>query len=739
MEMTMNWKTSNIQHSTFNVQRAPGSSRWKLNVECCALNVLRFILLPLLVFQFPATGAFAAGQLQVDLTPLGMRARNEAPIPVVVKFDWDGTHILEGRLEMEFHEGNRILGHYRSGDLALTGGEQKFRMLLPPSLAPFSDSQVEVGMKFLTAAGAIDLDPSVLFLPTTGERSLVLCWCDAITAEGRPTPDVLRKLSFDRFAPPSNDAYQRLLMTSVARLVPEDLPAQPLGYTAFDVLVLSPDAFKEAGERQLQALARWVRGGGSVCVFVAGGLKPQHIAFLNELDNSASNGPAFQADAAGNLLPARNGILCLRSGVGRSVIVTGESAETLNLDTADLRKAAAFLWKMRSSQARAIADSGHWATFMNNPAGGNPAFGRMQAYSGPLSYSDQPTALGGEVMSRLMPETVRLIPFSALFGMLVLFVVLIGPGDYFVLGIFRRRRLTWVLFPAVSIAFTVATVLMANHYLGLRDQRRSLFVVDLARDGTALRWSRYELVFAARDKQSVTELKDALWAPLKVQAQMPGQAYGLPGQPYVRVINGRQVLIGPNQMAPNYPGAISSAGSQGETEPPLYDGALPVHYETLQPVRQWQPRLNRIFSFEPPPVPLPPNWKAVEAAWPNLQNVEAKLSADKPFAGDVCAISGANFTSTGAASQRFYSPAGYPLSISYGPGFGGILPADMLEGLCQEAGGGLWTLVSQISPSGGGNFEDVSAMDTETNDSALVVVTRNGDDIVVFRRFFYGN
>ena len=539
----------------------------------------------LIALQFLATGAFAADKLQVDLTPLGMRARNEAPIPIEAKFNWDSTRILEGRLEMEFREGNRVLERYRSGDFALTGGEQKFRMLLPPSLAPFSDSQVEVQMKFLTAAGAIELDPSVLILPTSGERSLVLGWCDVSTAEGRPTSDVLRNLLFERFAPPSNDVYQRLLMTSVARLTPGELPAQPLAYTAFDMLVLTPDAFKEASEHQLQALARWVRGGGSVCVFVAGGLKPQHIWFLNQLAGSTPDDPAFLSDDAGDLLPARNGILCLRSGMGRSVIVTGESAVTLNLDTANLRKAAAFLWKMRSSQARTIADSGHWAPPLNNPSRIYPAGrgGQFQRYApqyaGPLSYSVQPTDLGGEVMNRLMPRTVRLIPFSVLFGLLALFVLLIGPGDYFVLGFLRRRRLTWMLFPATSIALTVATVLMANHYLGLRDQRCSLFVVDLAKDGTALRWSRYELVFAARDKQSVTELKDALWAPLDVQAPMQGQPYGLPGQPYVQVIRGQRVFV-----APNNPGYISSAGARGETEPPLYDGTLPVHYQTRQPI-----------------------------------------------------------------------------------------------------------------------------------------------------------
>src|ERR1019366_9218593 len=87
------------------------------------------------------------------------------------------------------------------------------------------------------------------------------------------------------------------------------------------------------------------------------------------------------------------------------------------------------------------------------------------------------TSIGAELLNRLMPQTVRLIPFSALIGILVLFVLLIGPADYFLLGAFRRRKFTWILFPATSIVFTAATVLMANHFLGLHDQRRSLFVV----------------------------------------------------------------------------------------------------------------------------------------------------------------------------------------------------------------------------------------------------------------------
>ena len=317
------------------------------------------------------------------------------------------------------------------------------------------------------------------------------------------------------------------------------------------------------------------------------------------------------------------------------------------------------------------------------------------------SYGSQPTELGAQLLNRLMPQTVRLIPFFALIGLLALFLAMIGPVDYYLLGFFRRRKYTWILFPATSIAFTIATILMANHYLGLRDQRRSLFVVDLAKDGTALRWNRYELVFAARDKQSVTELKDALWAPLEVHGMEAG-AY-IPNAPYY-----------------SYNRNYSYRGGEIESSAPLYEGVLPVHFQTSKALRQWQPVLNRVFSFEPPPVPLPADWNAIESAWPNLLNVRGKLSEKKSFDGDIYAISG-------------HDP-----KLSHSVNMG-VLPEDMLELLCHGEGQGWLSLVSQVSPTGGGNFEDITAMDLAANDSVLVIVTQMGDDIVVYRRFFYGN
>jgi hypothetical protein len=716
--------------STGNAAKRPNLKRRERRAPVRWRRAIGNILLAWVVFQLLPTQSPAADKLRADLIVQGPRARNAAPIPVEALFKWDSTRILEGRLELEFLEGNRVLGRYRSGELALTGGEQTFRMLLPPSLAPFSDSQVQVRMKFVAGGNVIDLEPSVVFVPVANERSLVVGWCNAGTSGGWLRGGIEQNLLVEKFAPPADSIAQRLLMTSAVRLEPEELPAQPLGYTSFDVVVLTATGFKEARERQLLALARWVKGGGSVCVYVGGGLQPYHVSFLNQLAEANPGGPAFASDNAGNLLPAPKDLMRLRSGLGRSVIVPEAIVADLITNAPACRQAATFLWKMRSSKAQAIIDSGQWE---RPPAAAGetnydsayraPRFTRNpNPYAEPLSYAVQPTPLGAELMNLLMPRTVRLIPFSALMGLLVLFVLVIGPVDYFILGLLRRRRLTWVLFPATSLAFTVATVLMANHYLGLRDQRRALIVVDLGQDGTALRWNRYELVFAARDKQSVTELKDALWAPLDVRASSPGVYPGMPGQPGFNPGYAPMQGRPPNAANPYpYSQASGYSGDRGrESDPPLYDGVLPVHFQASETIRQWRPEMNRTFSFEPPPVALPANWRAVEAAWPNLPNIRAKLSDKKPFDGDLFAISGSGSITTDSL-------------------FPGILPASILRELCVGDSRGLLSLFSQVSPTGGGNFEDASAMDTIAGDAVLAIETRSGDDIVVYRRFFYGN
>jgi len=632
---------------------------------------------------------------------------------------------------------------------------------------------------------------------------------------------------------------------------------------------LTADAFSEATEGQLKALARWVKGGGSVCVFVGAGLQAHHLWFLNELADSVSSGPTFLSDDKGYLVPGQKKISHLYSGMGRSVIVTGTVGTEITLNSPDWRRAVAFLWKFRETRVQAITETAHWENNVTNESGdvppitieeyaaqaqlsrrpnwpitatnslqsipGSNAAGsnytaaallaaqtkmlqfidqavaltdaekaRMktvlgeyyeivqQARGGTISerrnklmvarqaldasikgiltpdqyakyqamprrprptfnygafsanpYEVQPSMLASELMAPLLPKTVRLIPFSALLGILAVFLLAIGPGDYFMLGSLRRRRYTWILFPALSFCFMLATVVMANHFLGSRDQRRSLFIVDLDKDGTALRWNRYDVIFAAADKLAVTELKDALWVPLN-SSPVPGMQYpynpgGMPPGAPTRMPAGTYVRNGRIRYRINTYG--SPTYGEMETGPSLYEGIVPTHFQTSQLIRQWQPRLNRVFSFEPPPVPLIPNWREVEAAWPDLPAVRAKLSSRKRFEGDVCAISHSGLHSLNGAinTPTALYPQMFQYQTTFDPDSSQILPPSILSELCLGGSDGLRSVVSQISPNGGGSSEDVPGMDTDAGDSTLVIVTQSGDDIIVYRRFFHGS
>jgi hypothetical protein len=310
------------------------------------------------------------------------------------------------------------------------------------------------------------------------------------------------------------------------------------------------------------------------------------------------------------------------------------------------------------------------------------------------------------------------------------FLLMIGPVDYFVLGWLHRRRYTWVLFPATSIAFVLATTLMANHYLGAHDQHCNLTLVDLDKDGTALRWNRFELIFAGREKMVTTDVTNALWVPLDVEAISVGWTSYTPTA--LRAYGARPpgYMVGPNGLRPYNNNIVQGAytyvsgNAANDSGPPQYAGILPSHFQTTEAIHQWQPKLNRILSFEPPPVPLLPDWAAVEAAWPDLHKIRAQLSLKKPFTGGLYAISGLPDMNS-------------PYSVTSDPGSTEILDYTYLSELCAGDLFGPRPMVSQISPNGGTSFDDIRGLDV--NDSVLAIVTRSGNDFVVYRRFFYGH
>ena len=90
----------------------------------------------------------------------------------------------------------------------------------------------------------------------------------------------------------------------------------------------------------------------------------------------------------------------------------------------------------------------------------------------------------------------------------------IGPVDYFVLGLLRMRRLTWILFPLVTIAFAVFTLFLSRWYLGTNDSRQAIEINDIVKGGTTARRTRIELLFLSGAREVGTDVQNGAFSPV---------------------------------------------------------------------------------------------------------------------------------------------------------------------------------------------------------------------------------
>ena len=495
---------------------------------------------------------------------------------------------------------------------------------------------------------------------------------------------------------------EQLLTTSAAHLAPEDLPAQPLAYCAYDIVVLAPGALAAMSERQTQVLCRWVCAGGSLCVFAGRENTAEQCQSLNAV---AGIPDQYRPDGRGTT----DDLARFHLGLGRSVIVTGAFDPAVAADSAAWRKVVCFLWKLRPRVADAIVRDGctDFLQLKDAQTGPGASAGMKRAALPPgtdnrlpVSFAVQTSVNGYNVMNCLFPKDMRMLPFSAIIGILLLYVLLIGPLDWWVLGWFRRRRYTWVLFPVVTVLVAAATVALANRYMGQQDRRHALVVVDLDSHGAVLRQDRMELAISGRNQILVTDVRHALWSRLAAGSGYNGFGYG-------RVT---------------------------ETESPRLEGALPLQFRVATATQQWEPQMSRTFSMEPGTVALPFDLAAVNQV---LRTGETKglkmpekmrwvLFQKNSYKEQDHALARAAQSGTRTRNNNQAMPADSLASIPVRP-------------ISQSEKQGIFELVTQLSPTGGANLEDLFLMGEPGGRGALfVALGRAGDDIVMYRRVEYG-
>jgi hypothetical protein len=324
------------------------------------------------------------------------------------------------------------------------------------------------------------------------------------------------------------------------------LPGEWAGYEGVDTLVLStsrPELYKglPAGCPQIEALELWVQMGGKLVLCVGSqaeafrGRDPllAPLAPLlpgrleTERNNATEEVKMFPLRQAGALetycastvpIPAQDvhDVLQVPKLVDLDVDAVIEAREVdlplvvraprgfgqIVFFAGDLDRQPLSQWKDRPRLVSAL---------LGLPAADNEESAERGAI---MRYGFED--LAGQLRSALDQFTkVRSVPFQAVVVLLALYLLLIGPGDYFFLRkVVRRIRWAWVTFPTVVLLFSVGAYVAAHRLKGDRVRINQVDLVDVnvgedARSGM-VRGTSWMNVFSPQSKAFNLSLRPRL-------------------------------------------------------------------------------------------------------------------------------------------------------------------------------------------------------------------------------------
>ncbi len=111
-----------------------------------------------------------------------------------------------------------------------------------------------------------------------------------------------------------------------------------------------------------------------------------------------------------------------------------------------------------------------------------------------LGYSD----LAGQLHSALDRFAgVQLVPFWIVAALVVLYILLIGPADYFLLKkVVRRMELTWVTFPLIVLLFSVGAYVLAQRLKGSELRLNQVDLVDVDVESQLVRGTTWSTIYS---------------------------------------------------------------------------------------------------------------------------------------------------------------------------------------------------------------------------------------------------
>src|SRR5438067_1346275 len=237
----------------------------------------------------------------------------------------------------------------------------------------------------------------------------------------------------------------------------DDIADSAIALRAFDIVVIDDFATDSLTARQRMAVADFVQDGGNLLLgtgaswhktlagLPAAILPMEPRATLNVHQARAVGGHNIEVAFA----EAVNGRAWLSVGVVPLIVERGVGAGIVTVANFDWHQDAIAAWSgtkdlLRQVLARAAFGAGGSGTNYPNGIGGPfPAFGGSMP-----SVASKSNALA-PVLGNLPGLDLPSLQLTA--GLVLLYVLLVGPVNYLVLGAMRRRALAWVTVPLIAV------------------------------------------------------------------------------------------------------------------------------------------------------------------------------------------------------------------------------------------------------------------------------------------------
>ena len=749
-------------------------------------RLLQALLLSVLLFS--EVSAFDQPPLPVRmrLEPLSIRGRSGSPIPIRIKLEYNAAQLLQGDLVLEiynsFYSKDDLMATIRYDGIVLQGTDYIFNTVLPPIEHSYQKQYLIVGW-YETDTQRIPLtaDPDLIDPPEphellsigSYERATLICSVsgnsDYQTAS-RNRVFLNNALSLDNYSPvpdsrssrrrsgPGSLESQKILNYTVSWDV-FNLPEDPLHLCCFDVVLLADGAFSRLEEQQLKALTTWVEAGGSLCVLADDNrLTGQHVQFLQAMFRTDESADLHLALADDNTLlvicDENEPVINQHFGLGRITLLPNVADLSVRLTGAELGGVVGHLWKLHSDspvfsgqkwQPRDLKSllkergyeliqdgNGFYTERKQGPQhlhGHRQEFRKLEdvAMHFDLNYELQPkgSPLASVSETALLPEGVEMVPTYIIAMLLIAYVVTIGPVDYLVLGYFKARKYTWLLFPLVTAAFTALTVSIAHRYMAGTDTGGAVSVVDVTDDGRPVRRTDLQMHFYA----SQTSLSEAV-----------SQSFVVPGQMLIATNMQYGVTHGPR---------ATSTGVH-------YSGRFPQAYNIEHDLRQWEPQIVRSMTLEPDTfdvLQIPWNDANLVTTDAGRQKLLQHLQKAAPDSTSVAAIvlnkderfpvGGGGFLFSPSVIKRGEEWVASDVRMRrYDRTPGPVLTAiGLLQSACRTGTRDFFSLVSQVSPQGSASLEDLPILDpTDANQWLLMVAVKGiANHTMVYRRLYRVN